>query len=83
MSELTKKINVVGRLATLSKVVDFDNFYNISISIRNDQVSLQGYLNNENLVAAKKLDVFLEYDNNMEMLRGESEDGKLRIVLTT
>ena len=83
MSDLTKKINVVGRLATLSKVVDFDNFYNISISIRNDQVSLQGYLTNENLVAAKKLDVFLEYDNNMEMLRGESEDGKLRIVLTT
>lgn len=83
MSDLTKKINVVGRLANLSKVVDFDNFYNISISIRNDQVSLQGYLNNENLVAAKKLDVFLEYDNNMEMLRGESEDGKLRIVLTT
>ena len=83
MSELTKKINVVGRLANLSKVVDFDNFYNISISIRNDQVSFQVYLNNENLVAAKKLDVFLEYDNNMEMLRGESEDGKLRIVLTT
>ena len=83
MSDLTKKINIVGRLANLSKVVDFDNFYNISISIRNDQVSLQGYLNNENLVAAKKLDVFLEYDNNMEMLRGESEDGKLRIVLTT
>jgi len=83
MSDLTKKINVVSRLANLSKVVDFDNFYNISISIRNDQVSLQGYLNNENLVAAKKLDVFLEYDNNMEMLRGESEDGKLRIVLTT
>jgi len=83
MSDLTKKINVVSRFATLSKVVDFDNFYNISISIRNDQVSLQGYLTNENLVAAKKLDVFLEYDNNMEMLRGESEDGKLRIVLTT
>lgn len=83
MSDLTKKINVVGRLANLSKVVDFDNFYNINISIRNDQVSLQGYLNNENLVVAKKLDVFLEYDNNMEMLRGESEDGKLRIVLTT
>lgn len=83
MSDLTKKINVVGRLATLSKVIDFDNFYNISFSIRHDQVSLQGYLNTENLVAAKKLDVFLEYDNNMEMLRGESEDGKLRIVLTT
>lgn len=83
MSDLTKKINVVGRLANLSKAVDFDNFYNISISIRNDQVSLQGYLNNENLISAKRLGVFLEYDNNMEMLRGESEDGKLRIVLTT
>jgi hypothetical protein len=83
MSDLTKKINVVGRLATLSKIVAFDNFYNISISIRHDQVSLQGHLSSENLTAAKKLDVFLEYDNNMEMLRGESEDGKLRIVLTT
>ena len=83
MSDLTKKINVVGRLATLSKTVDFDNFYNISISIRNDQVSLQGHLNSENIIGAKKLGVFLEYDNNMEMLRGESEDGKLRIVLTT
>jgi hypothetical protein len=83
MSDLTKKINVVGRLATLSKTVDFDNFYNISISIRNDQVSLQGHLSSENIIGAKKLGVFLEYDNNMEMLRGESEDGKLRIVLTT
>lgn len=83
MSDLTKKINVVGRLATLSKVVDFDNFYNISISIRHDQVSLQGYLNTDNLMAAKRLDVSLEFDNNMEMLRGESEDGKLRIVLIT
>jgi hypothetical protein len=82
MSDLTKKINVVGRLATLSKVVDFDNFYNISISPHKDQVALQGYLNAENLIVAKKLDVFLEYDNSMEMLRGESEDGKLRIVLT-
>jgi hypothetical protein len=83
MSDLTKKINVVGRLATLSKTIDFDNFYNISISIRNDQVSLQGHLNSENIIGAKRLGVFLEYDNNMEMLRGESEDGKLRIVLTT
>ena len=82
MSDLTKKINVVGRLATLSKTIDFDNFYNISISIRNDQVSLQGHLNSENIIGAKRLGVFLEYDNNMEMLRGESEDGKLRIVLT-
>jgi hypothetical protein len=82
MSDLTKKINVVGRLATLSKTVDFDNFYNISISIRNDQVSLQGDLSSENIIGAKKLGVLLEYDNNMDMLRGESEDGKLRIVLT-
>lgn len=82
MSDLTKKINVVGKLATLSKTVDFDNFYNISISIRNDQIALQGNLNIDNLMAAKRLKVFLEYDNNMEMLRGESEDGKLRIVLT-
>jgi len=82
MSDLTKKINVVGRLATLSKTVDFDNFYNINISIRNDQIALQGNLNPENTKVAKKLNIFLEYDNNMEILRGESEDGKLRIVLT-
>ena len=47
MSDLTKKINVVGKLATLSKTVDFDNFYNISISIRNDQIALQGNLNTD------------------------------------
>jgi len=82
MSDLTKKINLVSRLATLSKTVEFDNFYNINISIRNDQIALQGHLNSENTTVAKKLNIFLEYDNNMEILRGESEDGKLRIVLT-
>ena len=82
MSDLTKKINVVGRLATLSKVVNFDNFYNINVYVRKDEITLQGELNTETVLTAKRLGVVLEYDNNMEMLKGETEDCKLRIVLT-
>lgn len=82
MSDLTKKINVVGRLATLSKVVNFDNFYNINVYVKKDEITLQGELNTETVLTAKRLGVVLEYDNNMEMLKGETEDRKLRIVLT-
>jgi hypothetical protein len=82
MSDLTKKINLVGRLATLSKIVNFDNFYNVNVYVRKDEITLQGELNTETVLTAKRLGVILEYDNNMEMLKGETEDRKLRIVLT-
>ena len=82
MSDLTKKINLVGRFATLSKTVDFDDFYSINIWIQRDEISLQGHINPTKMSSAKKLGVNLVFENDIQMLKGESEDGKLRIVLT-
>jgi len=82
MSDLTKKINLVGRFATLSKTVDFDDFYSINVWITRDEISLQGNINPTTLSVAKKLNVDLVFDNDSQMLKGETEDGKLRIVLT-
>ena len=82
MSDLTKKINLVGRFATLSKTVDFDDFYSINIWVQRDEISLQGHINPTNLSTAQKLNVNLVFENDCQMLKGESEDGKLRIVLT-
>jgi hypothetical protein len=82
MSDLTKKINLVGRFATLSKTVDFEDFYSINIWVHRDEISLQGHINPTNMSSAKKLGVDLVFENDSQMLKGESEDGKLRIVLT-
>lgn len=82
MSDLTKKINLVGRFATLSKTVDFEDFYSINVWIHRDEISLQGHINPTTLNIAKKLNVDLIFDNDSQMLKGETEDGKLRIVLT-
>jgi hypothetical protein len=82
MSDLTKKINLVGRFATLSKSVEFEDFYSISVWVPKDEISLQGHINPTTLNAARKLNVDLVFDNERQMLSGESEDGKLRIVLT-
>jgi hypothetical protein len=83
MSDLTKKINLVGRFATLSKTVDFEEFYSINVWVQKDEICLQGHINPYTTHAAKKLGIFLEYNNDSEMLKGETEDGKLRIVLTS
>ena len=82
MSDLTKKINLVGRFATLSKSVEFEDFYSINVWIHKDEISLQGHINPTTLNAAKKLNINLVFDNERQMLSGESGDGKLRIVLT-
>ena len=82
MSDLTKKINLVGRFATLSKTVDFEEFYSINVWVAKDEICLQGKINSYTTDAAKRLGITLAYWNNCEMLKGESEDGLLRIVLT-
>jgi hypothetical protein len=82
MSDLTKKINLVGRFATLSKTVDFEDFYSINVWVHRDEISLQGHINPTTLSAAKKLGINLVFENDCQMLKGETEDGKLRIVLT-
>ena len=82
MSDLTKKINLVGRFATLSKSVDFEEFYSINVWVQKDEISLQGKINPYTTAAAKRLGINLTYNNDSEMLKGETEDGLLRIVLT-
>ena len=82
MSDLTKKINLVGRFAALSKSVDFEEFYSINVWVQKDEISLQGKINPYTTAAAKRLGIDLIYNNDTEMLKGETEDGLLRIVLT-
>ena len=82
MSDLTKKINLVGRFATLSKTVDFEEFYSINVWVQKDEITLQGNINSYTAAVAKKLGIFLEYNNDSGMLKGETEDGSVRIVLT-
>jgi hypothetical protein len=82
MSDLTKKINLVGRFATLSKSIDFEEFYSINVWIATEQIGIQGRLTPYTINAAKKLGIILDYDNDCEMLKGESEDGLLRLILT-
>lgn len=82
MSDLTKKINLVGKFATLSKTVDFEEFYSINVWVQRDEITLQGNINSYTTSAAKRLGIFLEYNNDSGMLKGETEDGSIRIVLT-
>jgi hypothetical protein len=82
MRDLTKKINLVGRFATLSKTVDFEEFYSINVWVQRDEITLQGNINSYTTSVAKKLGIFLEYNNDSGMLKGETEDGSVRIVLT-
>ena len=82
MSDLTKKINLVGRFATLSKTVDFEEFYSINVWVQRDEITLQGKINPYTTAAAKRLNVDLIYNNDSGMLKGETEDGSVRIVLT-
>ena len=79
---MSEKINLTALIADLSKTVDFNEFYNVNIEIARSRITLQGNISPITTYIAKKLSVTLEYDNDSEMLKGETEDGKLRIVLT-
>jgi hypothetical protein len=71
---------LLSKLNEISELIDLDNFYAIGLSPY--QISLQGKFNDTNTAAAKKLNVKLEYQEDNGMLKGESEDGTVRIVLT-
>jgi hypothetical protein len=71
---------LLSKLNEISELIDLDNFYVIGLSLY--QISLQGKFNDTNTAAAKKLNVKLEYQEDNGMLKGESEDGTVRIVLT-
>ena len=74
--------NLVSRLETISEVIDLNNFYSIGLSPVSGQISLQGKFSDTTAIFAKNIGIGLEYQDDNFMLKGESEDGKLRIVLT-
>ena len=74
--------SLISRLEAISELIDLDNFYAIGLSPNSNQISLQGRFNDATARFAKLVGIELEYQNDNGMLKGESEDGKLRIVLT-
>jgi len=79
---MSEKINLTARIADLSKIVDFNDFYHIGIDVARSKITLQGHMLSTTIDTARKLNLWLEFDNETGMLIGGSEDEKLRIVLT-
>ena len=79
---MTKTQELIERLQIISELIKLDNFYAIGLSPNSDQISLQGGFTGATARFAKEVGIELEYQNDNDMLKGESEDGKLRIVLT-
>ena len=74
--------SLISRLQTISYLIDLDNFYAIGLSPNSNQINLQGRFTDATARFAKAIDVKLEYKEDSSMLKGESEDGTVRIVLT-
>jgi len=74
--------SLIVRLDTIAESIDLDNFYAIGLSPNSNQISLQGRFNSTTARFAREIGIKLKYKEENGMLKGESEDGKLRIVLT-
>jgi hypothetical protein len=74
--------SLISRLEEIAELIDLDSFYAIGLSPNSNQINLQGRFNDTTARFARDVYVKLEYQEDQGMLKGESEDGKLRIVLT-
>ena len=74
--------SLIVRLEAIAESIDLDNFYAIGLSPNSNQISLQGRFTDTTARFAREIGIKLEYQEENGMLKGESEDGKLRIVLT-
>jgi len=79
---MTEVRSLIVRLDAIAESIDLDNFYSIGLSPNSNQISLQGRFTDTTARFAKEIGIKLEYQEENGMLKGESEDGKLRIVLT-
>ncbi|MFY8248179.1 MAG: hypothetical protein ACOVJ5_00580 [Gloeomargaritales cyanobacterium] len=79
---MTEVRSLIVRLDAIAESIDLDNFYSIWLSPNSNQISLQGRFTDTTARFAKEISIKLEYQEENGMLKGESEDGKLRIVLT-
>jgi hypothetical protein len=77
---MAEQQSLLERLNEISEVIGLESFYSINLS--QYQISLQGKFSDNNTRLARELGVKLEYQEDQGMLKGESSDGKLRIVLT-
>jgi len=78
---MTEVRSLIVRLDAIAESIDLDNFYSIGLSPNSNQISLQGRFTDTTARFAKEIGIKLEYQEENGMLKGESEDGKLRIVL--
>ena len=79
---MTKSQELIDRLQAISELIDLDNFYSIGLSPNSDQINLQGKFTDTTARFAKEIGVDLVYENDNGMLKGESLNGTIRIVLT-
>lgn len=77
---MQEKQSLLEKLNEIAETIDLKSFY--AINLTEYQLSLQGKFSDNNTRIAKELSVKLTYHEDQGMLKGESEDGKLRIVLT-
>lgn len=82
---MTKSQELIDKLQTISELIDLDNFYAIGISNYSNkasQINLQGNFTDTTARFAESVDVKLKYHEDNRMIKGESLDGTIRIVLT-
>ena len=79
---MTEVRSLIVRLDAIAELIDLDSFYAIGLSPNSNQINLQGRFNDTTARFAKAVGIELEYQNDNGMLKGESENGTLRIVLT-
>jgi hypothetical protein len=79
---MTEVRSLIVRLEAIAESIDLDSFYAIGLSPNSNQINLQGRFTDTTARFAREIGIKLEYQDDNGMLKGESEDGKLRIVLT-
>jgi hypothetical protein len=79
---MTKAQELIEKLQIISELIELDNFYSIGLSPDSGKINLQGRFTDTTARFAKAIDVKLEYQDDNGMLKGESEGGTIRIVLT-
>lgn len=77
-----KELNAVEILMDISENYDLNMFYHIAIQTASKQITFQGNFSDACTTFAKDLNVELNYDSDSRMLKGESVDKMIRIVLT-
>jgi len=78
--EDTKPFDAIRELASLSKLISLNEFYNIDIRPNKPEIRLQGTFSYATAKAAKSLGIKLVFDDETTMLRGN--DGIIYITLT-